>query len=149
MRSQRGNAVVSARLRAASLDGVPKDATDNGSGAVLVLFDAECRRCRWIAGWLAGHSDEGELAFRPLQDAAALRRAGVDASEARAAIHAIDTRRADGRVERGDAALLMILSRLPAFRRWRRIAHGRTAAVVTQAAYWILTRSRRRKHGCC
>ncbi|MEO2006101.1 MAG: DCC1-like thiol-disulfide oxidoreductase family protein [Candidatus Poribacteria bacterium] len=148
MRSQRANATAYGATAASDADGV-RDVGSDAPTPVVVLFDAECSRCRRIAAWLASRTGDATLTFRPLQDAATLHRVGVGLSTARGALHAVELS-ADGQaVASGGDAVVLILSRLGGAHSRRWIVHSRAVSVVAWVGYLLLARIHRRKSGCC
>jgi len=148
MRSQRANATVYGPAVAGHADGV-RDVGSDAPTPVLVLFDAECLRCRRIAAWLASRTGDATLTFRPLQDDATLHRVGVGLSAARGALHAVELGADGPAVVSGGDAVVLILSRLPGARSLRWIVHSRAVSVVAWVGYLLLARMHRRKSGCC
>jgi len=83
-----------------------------------------------------------------MQDASVLRRHGIDAHEAEAAVHVVVEDAVGRRVASGGSALLLVAGRFAGLRWTRRVADVRAIGALADAVYWLLTR-RRGVVGCC
>lgn len=114
-------------------------------GRLTVLYDARCRVCTRIAGRLAGADVEGRLRLRPLQLAlddpvAEVRHLARERDLARS-LHVIDE---DGAWASGGEAMLRALERVPAGRRFVRLARLPLLRDLVEPGYRGFARERAR-----
>jgi predicted DCC family thiol-disulfide oxidoreductase YuxK len=87
---------------------------------VIILYDGECRFCRWAVAWALDRDERRAVHVAPIQSSTGARLlADIAPAERLREVHVVHD---DGRRESGGTAARAVLSALPSTRRLARLA---------------------------